>query len=171
MFRPVFLFSLITLFAACKPQYELSQPEEFKFQTKGLYLKMQNADYSDLTGEIIAVSDSQIILLPVDHNGEGAVSLPKGFIKDADILIAGTSNSPTGLGIWGGILPLTTLGHGYYLQYSFPVNLFLILPIGIDAEEGEYRLRYPEELDWEDMAKFARFPQGMPQGIDKSMIR
>jgi hypothetical protein len=32
-------------------------------------------------------------------------------------------------------------------------------------------MRYPKEIDWNDLSKFARFPQGMPPNVKLEEIK
>jgi hypothetical protein len=40
-----------------------------------------------------------------------------------------------------------------------------------DAAKGVYRVNYPKNVNWEDMSKFARFPQGIPDAVDVKSIK
>ena len=53
---------------------------------------------------------------------------------------------------------------------SLPINLMITIPIGISAAHDTYKMNYPKNVSWNQMSKFARFPQGIPDHIDLDQI-
>lgn len=123
-----------------------------------------------ILAEIIEVTDNQISLLPINKPGK-IITLDKSSIKKADIIISLISDDPQKYPLLGGIAVATTAGHGYFMVFSFPLSLATTIIFAQDAAKGTYRMKYPEEVEWMQLYKFARFPQGIPDAVDKKLIK
>ena len=165
-------FLLIAIFlSACKSPAYLPAPADFKNHVQGHFLKLKlwKGQRSTLVGEIIEVRPDAITLLPVNRE-EKMITIPEEEVWQADIILSLTSDNPGGMNLWAILLNLTSISHGIIGFISLPVNLVFSIPIVQDAYKGTYRIAYPERISWEEMNKFARFPQGIPEYIDLERI-
>jgi hypothetical protein len=64
---------------------------------------------------------------------------------------------------------VSTISNGYLLGITAP--LWIITGIVASSNESRAPLRGVPPLVWADLAAYARFPQGLPPGIDLGEIR
>ncbi len=103
--------------------------------------------------------------------GEKILSIPKKEIKSGDVVVSLTSDNPKKVGTRAAISTLAIAGHGLWMIFSFPINLTASVATAQSAAKGTYRVKYPKNIDWMEISKFARFPQGIPDDVDVSLIR
>ena len=165
----LFLIPLFLLGACSSPNY-LSTPEDFKYQVEGLTLKALLKSEDVILGEIIEVDSETITILRINQKSyeksKKIQIVSKKEIVHADVIIAGTSNNPKAISTRAGIINAAPLAHGYFAIITVPLNLAITLPIANNAAKASYRVNYPENISWDKMTKFARFPQGIPENID-----
>ncbi len=161
----------ILFLTGCKSPYNLSSPKEFPFHVKGLVLEWKTGKPGKmLHGEILEVTDSNLTVLLVEGTYDLQV-IPRTDLEKADILVATTSDSPKSFAIWTALLNLMPLGHGFFGILTIPVNLSTSIPLAVDASAGTYRLKFPRDVPWSDLHKFARFPQGIPASINLTSLK
>lgn len=164
------LTSCLLFFSGCVSPKYLSRPADFAHHVKGLYLEYQTGEHNTMVGEIIEVNSDTLLLLPVDTT-QSLLKLSKAEVPQAEIIVSLTSNKPEAIGTWAGLINILSIGHGYYGVISLPINMLAGVNIANNAAKSTYRIKYPEAVDWEDMKKFARFPQGIPAQVDQKLIR
>jgi hypothetical protein len=91
--------------------------------------------------------------------------MPMSDIHHARILFARTSETPAPLIAWASVLPLSVIAHGYFAFLTLPLNLLVCIPVGCTASTSVYAVEYPSHLSREELPKFARFPQGIPDQL------
>lgn len=157
------IFFIVTMicFSACKSPKYLATPENFKYETKGLILSYEVSKDSTMLAEIIEVGKNTITLLPVNSPSPKLIEVKKNNIPEAEIIISLTSNNPKAISTWAGLLNI---------PFPTPVHLLINIPIMNDAAKGTYRTKYPQNVSWAELYKFARFPQGIPESIDRNDI-
>jgi hypothetical protein len=117
-------------------------------------------------GELIAVGlDSVFVLAP---DGEFHA------IARADVTRARVAyyDSQYGqLAAWTTIGSLSTGSHGFFLVFSLPV--WTIGGWATTGAQSRAPLAYVRENErsWDDVAKYARFPQGLPTELDRKRLR
>lgn len=159
-----FLYIILIITASCSSPKHVLTPNELKKDTKGLYSKITfKTSTNRVNGEIIEVSDKHITLLTKD----GILSFKKENIKESIILVSLTVNNPRRINSWASLINLLSLGHGYWAVFSLPPTI--AITSGITSEK--YIMNYPKNVKWEELHKFARFPQGIPEQIEKQSIR
>ena len=163
------LFALLISTACSSPKY-LSSPANFKQHVKGLFLEYTLGKPKDkIIGEIIEVNPEEVIILPIEENAS-IRTIPKSEILEADIIVASTSDNPKSISTWAGLVNLLSVSHGRVGVFSLPINLLTTISIGNSAAKSAYRIKYPADVSWDQMNKFARFPQGIPASIDRNEI-
>lgn len=117
-----------------------------------------------VAGELLAATADTVWIIP-DSGRAVAIAtstVQKGrlarYRSDAG-LVAGYS----ALGV------LSTLSNGYILVFTAPA--WIITGIVASSSESKSVLRDTPPLAWADLAEYARFPQGLPPGIDLAEIR
>ena len=161
----LFIFSL--LFSACKTVNYIPKPADMKYYTKGMWIECNLKDNSQTSGELIAVERQKLYVLDLN----GALNLiNRNSVSNATLKIALTSNSPEKLKV-APLIPLLSISHGLFLVFTLPINLAIVVPTYASNKSGTYIVKYPEATTWEKMSKFARFPQGIPKGVDLKSIK
>lgn len=109
-------------------------------------------------GELISV-DRQVVRVLALNGGMSVV--PTGAIRQAKLYMY---ESEGGLGAWGLLGGLSTISHGFILILSFPIWM---ISVGVVTrlESSHILLEYPGD-GWNRFVRWARFPQGMPPGVD-----
>jgi hypothetical protein len=119
---------------------------------------------STIAGELIAAGADTVWILP----DEGRVTaVATSTVNHARLAVygsgAGAIAGYTALGI------VATLSNGAFLLLTAPT--WLITGSVAAASESRAPLRDAPPLMWGDLAAYARFPQGLPPGIDLAEIR
>ncbi|HET9707435.1 MAG TPA: hypothetical protein VFP39_03935 [Gemmatimonadales bacterium] len=119
---------------------------------------------STIAGELIAARADTVWVLP-DSGRIAAVST--STVKQARVARyrseAGAIAGFTALGV------VSTISNGFLLGITAP--LWIITGIVASSNESRAPLRGVPPLPWAELAAYARFPQGLPPGIDLAEIR
>lgn len=108
-------------------------------------------------GELIAVSDDSVWVL---SQNEGVV-VSTASVKDGKLTAYAAQTG--GLSGWTAVGTLSTLSNGAFLLFTAP--LWLLVGGSSIAGESRDAQRKSPPLTWSELAAFARFPQGLPEGI------
>ena len=118
-----------------------------------------------LSGELLAARADSLWILP--DTGRGAVAVATSAVQSGQLVAyrsdGGKVAALTALGM------LSTISNGAFLLLTAPAWLIT----GLVAGSSEYsaQLRKVPRLAWADLAAYARFPAGLPAGIDLAEIR
>jgi hypothetical protein len=141
----------------------LSEPSEVLRDSFGARVLVR-LDSSTARGELLAVEPDTLFLLYGDRFralGRKDAREVKVFLQEYP-LSTGAVTSYTLLGT------LSTISNGFGLVITAPLWLITGVATGIaasaDANDGDYM--YPDE-PWLGLAKFARFPQGLPRTVPR----
>lgn len=113
------------------------------------------------TGELIAVDGDSLFVL--GENG-GLVGRERARIRRVVVV----KYRPPTLWPWALLGGLSTISNGYLLIFTAPMWA-IGGPLTIRAENRASRVEIPPGA-WEDAAPHARFPQGLPRGLDRSTL-
>lgn len=169
----------LSFFYGCATSYApdnwLPNTDQIQREAYGGWLTLYVTEYSttqndgapaEISGEFISSDSNNVYLLTVDN----LLTINKSEIKEAILELDDKNNGE--YAVWTTLGALSTVSHGMLAGISFP--LWLI--VGISASSGEsLRDRYVEELPadiyWEEVQKFARFPQGLPTNLDLNKLK
>jgi hypothetical protein len=126
----------------------------------------ETKDYAPtLEGELIALSADSVYLL------KGSTLEIRALAGIRRVRVVGYNPRAGDLQTWTLTGALSTLSHGGWSVISMPLWLLT----GLGATRGAARvseINFPTKLQtWENAVPFARFPQGMPAGLDRSSLR
>jgi hypothetical protein len=114
-------------------------------------------------GELIAVDSQSIIILK--KHVDICVVIPIDEIREFKLYFARNTKKSWLIPIFG----LSTLYHGFYLQITAPVNLIITSAIAVHDNN---KLKYDQnDISYQDLHMFARFPQGIPAGVTLKEVR
>jgi len=125
-----------------------------------------NTSFNDISGEIIAVNANAITVLPFDKK-DNITSVAREHIQSITIFVSLTVNEPKKINTWASLVNLSSIGHGIFGLITLPVNIAATASI----TNSKYSMKYPDNISWDMLSKFARFPQGIPKQIKLNSIR
>lgn len=122
----------------------------------------QAGETQNVEGELIALQADTVFVLTTD----GLRAVPIG---DGDYLrVAGYDSEWGGIAGWTVTGTLSTATHGFYLVLTAPLWILVGTSSAAVASWAPI-MRYPA-CDLEELAAYARFPQGMPPDLDRSSL-
>ena len=144
------------------PRNWLEKPIDLRTDTYGAWLTIETVANTRLAGELIAVSKDSIFIA-----GETLSVFAKNNIKSAR-LVTYESNAGT-MGTLVFLGTLSTLSNGRFFLFTAPL---WIVGGSIASSNRSYEpiIDYPGQK-WNKFVPFARYPQGLPPGLDRSGIR
>ena len=117
-------------------------------------------------GELIAISKDEVDVLEQAAPTSRLVRLPMSSIEKMHFESYRTQAGK--LSLWTALGALSTFGNGKFLVFTAP--LFIIFGTMTAAVESRAAfLEYPG-AEFADAWKFARFPQGLPPGVDECSL-
>jgi hypothetical protein len=141
------------------PKGWLPKPIEAQAAAYGGWIELTYAESEErhTDGELIAVSAESVWVL----SGSQGLVIPTAAVKKGKLTAYAAQKD--GLTAWMLLGTLSTLSNGGFLIFTAP--MWLIggsLAVGGESRAPE---RKSPPLTWVDLAPFARFPQGIPDGI------
>jgi hypothetical protein len=119
---------------------------------------------STIAGELIAARTDTVWILP---DSGGVVAVPTSTVKQGRVArYTSQAGAVAGFATLGVV---STISNGFLLGITAP--LWIITGIVASSNETRAPLRSVPPLAWADVAAYARFPQGLPPGIDFAEIR
>ncbi|MDX8341251.1 hypothetical protein SLH46_18775 [Draconibacterium sp. IB214405] len=162
------LIVLCLLTSTCKTiSTNLPKPANLQEYTKGMWMECEITDGSKAEGEILVIDDKQVLLL-TSYGLTKTVN--KNVITKARIDFSLTTNYPEKLQA-ADFIPVLAISHGVFMVITLPINLMIVVPTVSTHRRGSYAVEYPAKISWGEISKFARFPQGVPEGIDYTQLR
>jgi hypothetical protein len=157
-----------TLAAACAnnpaPSGWLPTPDDAPQDPYGAWIVVQHAR-GETDGELIAVHEDSVFVLTQSGRLAG---FAHGGINQARI--AYFDAQWVGLAVWTFVGSLATISNGYFAGFTLP--LWLIAgPIATASQSRAPLESVKRESQWAEMRMYARFPQGMPQELDRSVLK
>jgi len=157
-----FVVSLIATASGCAsnpaPRAMLRSPEQMQRTAFGSYVAIASRDGGQIGGELIAVDHERLYVL----SGQTLHNMPVANVEKATLAAYSTGESE--IAGWGALGIISTLSHGYLLIFSAPVWL-LSTSVAAGVESRAALFHYPER-PLESFRPYARFPQGIPPGVD-----
>lgn len=171
MQRLTLFLSLLIIMGCSAPRYTYqAKPKDFKYNVNGLTIDADIIGEGKIKGEIIEVTDNEIKILTISSIPKIRI-ISKNKISILDVIITGTSDDPQRIEKWAKQMRWVSVGHGFWGLITFPINFGITNIQRNKASIGTYRMKYPKDVSWLDLKKFARFPQGIPDQVDESKIR
>ncbi len=151
------------------PSEWLPSPPDVPQSTFGGWIEVEvtplGAD-STARGELIAVEADTVFVLSLD------ASIGLQAIGIADILAARLApyDSEWGaMATWTMLGTLSTASHGWFLLLSFPT--WFVGGGGATAAQSRRHLVHFPQKSWSYFRPHARFPQGLPPGLDRATLK
>jgi hypothetical protein len=151
---------------ASAPRGYLPSSRGSAYDTYGGWIHVQTGGYArrSVNGELIAIeADSMYVLTASEFEilliQDIETATLVGYDSDAGYMVG-----------WTVAGMLSTLSHGYILVFSAPVWLLGGLAAATTESSATQRV-FPKDATLESLARYSRFPQGLPDGVDLSMLK
>lgn len=162
------VFFAITLLSSCigtRPDF-LPTPSTFHTFQKGHHFEGSygtNRALQEIFGEMICMSDTSLVLLSKEY---GLTEFKKSKINGGYIALSLATNGTEvkKLKTLNTVSTIATITHGWWWLITIPVNVAVIMKQSSKSTTGTYAIRY-NRTPWNDLKKFCRFPQGLPDNI------
>ncbi|MBN1159515.1 MAG: hypothetical protein JXA61_09055 [Bacteroidales bacterium] len=172
---------LITcLFGSCSPQEYLPKTGDIDRNQYGSYIMVRRVSGRTVRGELIEAGRNRLIVLTDSNSMKKAMQVPLPLIKNYKIRYAQPKRAYnwaipvfslvfTLFPVWNKVEETLMPFHGYYFTYSIPFNLIAtIYAAASNVNTVQYNTR---SMPYDELKKFARFPQGIPPGVDLESIQ
>ncbi len=142
-------------------------------EAHGAWISIRHRSEGDAVrteGEFIAVGDDTVFVLVTDGAAGSLVAIPRSPDLTAKL---GTYNPATGgIVAWTLLGTVSTVSHGFNLILSAPV--WIITGTVVTNKQARTAIeRYPGDNPWDawdELRVFARFPQGLPESVDRALL-
>lgn len=116
-----------------------------------------------ISGELISVSADSVWVL----SDSGGVVIPTSAVRDGKLTAYAAQTGE--LKTWTLLGTLSTISNGALLVFTAPMWILGgSLTVGGEARSPE---RKHPPVGWSELAPYARFPQGMPEGLQLTALR
>ena len=168
-----FAFSLALIASCTTPRY-LEGASTHHLSPHGSYLTVKvnpninntgTNNGTSFKGELIQIDDINLYLLTENKEKKEITTISLGDIKKYSLRYARAKS-------YGWTIPLYTaftLSHGLFLIFTLPINLIATTWIFVNAN-NDY-LFTSKDLKIEELYKYARFPQGLPEGVSLEELK
>lgn len=159
----IFIIILIVITNSCSTPAYLPSSDKIDVNEHGSYIELYQKNKIMLDGELIALDSNQIVILTgLDKN---CAIVPMSEVKKFRLEYAKPKH-------YGWIIPLgifLPLIHGYYSVLTLPAHLLVTIAVTVS---GENAFTYSSKtMTFDELKMFARFPQGIPPGIELAGIK
>ena len=163
--RRVGLLLALALGAACytssAPDDWLGNAQDMQRGAYGGWVSIMRSDGSYSSGELIAAQQDSIFVL----NAAGLAGMATRDMASAKMETFRAK--VTGDAFWGVAGAFSTISHGFVLILTAPLWI-----ISSTAATASYsRAPVVKTSQWSTLAPYARFPQGMPRGLERARLR
>lgn len=163
-------FIIAVVLSSCKyPEY-LASVENIDVNPHGaMIIAYINNSIRQVRGELIACDREKLIVLTdsihAKNEGREIVKLSWHEVRKFRLQFAKPKNY-----VWSmPVYTLATVSHGFFAVFTAPANLAATITVN---NSGIQAFSYDKgEISIEDISMFARYPQGIPPGIDTVSIR
>jgi hypothetical protein len=160
--------SLVLILVSCVTESYLPEVNKIDVNNFGSRINVKRISGPMIKGELIAIDSSQMFVL-IDTGKTDEITryieiIPVKEIESFRVIYA----KPVISWVTIPVFTASTASHGFYFVISAPINLLVTSLASSGAMAFEYN---NQQISYEDLKMFARFPQGIPSGIDISQIK
>lgn len=144
------------------PKDWLPRAVEAAEEANGGWILLRLEDDSKHEGELIAVgADSLFVLEPDGCRGYGHAQIEHA-------VLTGYDSQAGRIAGWAVMGAISTVSHGYGLVITLPLWV-LVGTVESISQSTAGRIEVTK-TSWEQARKYARFPQGLPEGLDRAAL-
>lgn len=161
----ILILLLISFISSCSAPKYVPKLEEVPFSAYGSHIEIKQLSGAEIEGELIAVDSKTLFVLTAADSIKKLHNLPVSDIEKFKLTYAQPKSYAWTIPVY----TLSTLSHGYFALFTAPVNAVVT---SVVTARGANAFTYNEQvMSYEELSKFARFPQGIPPKIDTASIR
>ncbi|TNE80736.1 MAG: hypothetical protein EP332_06885 [Bacteroidetes bacterium] len=154
---------LLLFMGSCITPDYLPSTSTIDINEHGSYIKLTNKTKPNFNGELIAIDTTLLIVL-----NEETGKCDTAFISEIEYFKLRYAK-PKHYAWTIPVFSLLTITHGFYALYSMPVNLIVTISVTVS---GEKAFQYSEDdMTYEKLKMFARFPQGIPPNVNLDTLK
>jgi hypothetical protein len=160
-----FLFTglLAIIICSCTSPRYLPSSDKIDVDPYGSYIKIVRKTASNITGELIAIDSTNIVVL--SESESKCATIPITDVMRFKLYYA----KPKHYGWTIPVYTLATISHGILLIITAPLNLLVTISVTVS---GERTFIYNNRnMTYDKIRMFARYPQGIPPGITMTSIK
>jgi hypothetical protein len=161
---PAYLLLLCTAcFYTTAPEGWLPTPDVAQRQAYGGWIKVDyagGAGSRTVDGELIAAADTVYVLTT-----DSLVAIATGMITSATLTTYDARLDA--MTTWSALGGVSALSHGWFLLLSLPMWVI----VGTTTSASVSKEPRVESVDAAVLRPYARFPQGLPPGLDRGTLR
>jgi hypothetical protein len=161
------LLPLLACAGNTAPAHFLPAPAEAEQDSYGGWIELtvkEGGRERQVEGELIAVGGDTVRVLQA---GGAGVVIPTTLVQKGRL--TGYRSSAGAIGGYTLLGTLSTLSNGWFLIFTAP--LWIISGSIATGSESGAAMRTTPPRPWADLAEWARFPQGMPEGVALDSLR
>ena len=157
------------VFAACAispaPGGWLPTPSGTQADAHGGWIEVQLQTPGVIArGELVALGEDTAYIL-TDH---GLATIPFAHAQRAELWSFGSEAGI--LAGWAFLGTLSTVSNGFFLMLTAPMWM-IGGTVSTAVRSREPRIIVQDRASWSQLRPFARFPQGLPPGLDRASLR
>ncbi len=157
---------LTVLMFGCVSQNYLPRPDKIDVNEYGSFIEVRRYQGLTLKGELISLDSNQMVIMTWNKKAPWMpVVVPMKEISSFSLRYA----RPGPYGWTIPVLSLSTITHGFFSLLTFPINLVVT---SVVTATGARAYRYSQsDIGFSQLKMFARYPQGIPPGIDLATLQ
>lgn len=149
----ILYFGVLLAFSSCVVPSYLPKAVDAAETVYGGYIKVTLLNKRKITGELLSSNNERITVMITGR--EYPTQIETKGIRKYTLQFAKPVMDPRA--ILNLVLPVT---HGYIALITLPINTLIVAGI-MTTENEEYKI-FSEETTYEELSKYARYPQGLP---------
>jgi hypothetical protein len=157
--------------SACSYPTYLPKIEKLGEDRFGSYIMIRQPNSKIIKGELISVENARIRVL-VDSTNYGEPTIYRKMLSIDPLRMESYTvyfAKPISYEAFIPLLCLTSISHGLFAVFSLPINLISTIAIvSGERKVTSYKMR---DINLDQLRMFARYPQGIPPGIDFATIK
>jgi hypothetical protein len=155
---PVFIFILFAFSGCIVPKY-LPKTQVIDVNQYGSYIKINRIQGPNVNGELLAVDTTSLIVFADSSKQKIVKIVPVSEVKGFTLRYAQPKNYWWTLFAFPGIC----VSHGWWAIISVPINLIISAAVSVSAENA---FTYSKnDINYDQLRMFARFPGGIPSNV------
>ncbi len=155
--------AFLGMMSSCITPDYLPTTDNIDVNEHGSYIRLTNKDNTYANGELIAIDTTRVLIL--NEETLKCDSVPIDRVDYFKLRYA----QPKHYGWTIPVFSLFTLTHGVYALFSMPINLIVTTSVTVSGEKAfQYN---QDDMTYERLKMFARFPQGVPPHVDLNTLQ
>lgn len=154
---------VLAMACGCASLPNIPEPSAIGLYERGAYIMVYGKRSMLMKGELIAVESGELVVM---EDGRDSVSV----VRQSEVKKFKVYNAKTRHYGWTILAGSALTGlHGFYLLLTLPLNWLVTIPVTLGGENAfTFNQR---NTTFEELKMYARFPQGIPEGVERWGIR